>query len=152
MIRVQFTAQRDLTGVHEEGDSVTLSFSAADCTPGREVTRSQQTAIGGNVETLLHRSLRTWSVSTEPLAMGTLDFMQEFLASVEGGETFTFEPWRYESGPSLDLDFITPRLRMAESVTVTMTSEGYTLTRLVGDGTGGADDWYQVSFQVREHP
>lgn len=152
MIRVQFTAARDLTGIHEEGDGVTLSFSCADCTPGRDVKRSQQTAIGGNVETLLHSSLRTWSVSTEPLAMSTLDAMQEFLASTEGGEAFSFEPWRYESGPSLDLDFITPRLRVAEAVTVTMTSEGYTLARLIGDGTGGADDWYQVNFTVKEHP
>jgi hypothetical protein len=152
MIRVQFTAARDLTGNHEAGDGVSLSFSAAELTPGREISRSVQIAIGGKRESLLHNSLRTWSVTTEPLALYTLDAMQEFLGSTEGGESFTFEPWGYDSGPALDLDFVTPRLRIAESVAVTMTSEGYQLQRLIGEGTGGADDWYQVNFTVKELP
>jgi len=36
-----------------------------------------------------------------------VEALVEFLASVDGGESFTFEPWRYETGPSLDLDFTT---------------------------------------------
>lgn len=152
MIRISFTAARDLTGSNAVGDSVVLSFSAAELTPGRDVSRSEQKAIGGSRETLLHCALRTWSVVTEPLSADTLDEMMEFLASVEGGEAFYFEPWRQETGPSLDLDFVTPRLRMAESPMVTMTSEGYSLSRLIGVGTGGADDYYQVSFTVKELP
>ena len=152
MIRVQYTAARDLTGTNTDGGSVTLSFSASDVTPGREVSRSEQKAIGGQRETLLHNALRTWSVTTGPIEGVNIDAMQEFLASVEGGESFSFEPWRYESGPSLDLDFVTPRLRVAEAVMVTMTSEGYSLTRLIGVGTGGADDCYQVSFAVKALP
>ncbi len=35
----------------------------------------------------------------------------EFVDSVEDGSTFDFEPWRYETGPTLDLDFTIGRLR-----------------------------------------
>lgn len=152
MIRVQFTAARDVTGIHDVGETVTLEFSAAELTPGREVSRTVQKAIGGQRETLHHYGLRKWAVVTGPLARATLEAVLEFLASCEGGESFTFEAWRYESGPSLDLDFTTGSLREAEAVTCTLESEGYDLTRLVGEGTGGADDWYQVSFSVKELP
>lgn len=152
MIRIQYTASRDLTGIHDDGDTVDLEFSAAELTPGREVSRTVQKAIGGQRETLHHYGLRKWSVVTEPLSRATLEAVLEFLASVEGGEEFTFEPWRYESGPSLDLDFTTGSLRVAEGITCTLDSEGYDLQRLIGDGTGGADDWYQVSFSVKELP
>jgi hypothetical protein len=152
MIRIEFTAARDIMGIHDVGDTVELEFSAAELTPGREVSRTVQKAIGGQRETLHHYGLRKWSVVTGPLARATLEAVLEFLASVEGGEEFTFEAWRYESGPSLDLDFTTGSLRVAEGVTCTLDSEGYDLMRLVGEGTGGADDWYQVSFAVKELP
>lgn len=152
MIRVQYTAARELTGTHVEGDPVTLSFSPSELTPGREISRDVQKAIGGKTETLLHNALRTWSVTTGPLDGIEVDAMIEFVASVEGGEPFSFEPWRYETGPSLDLDFITPRLRVAEAITVKMSSEGYSLSRLIGVGTGGAEDYYTVNFTVKEAP
>ena len=152
MIRIEFTAARDVAGIHDVGDTVELEFSAAELTPGREVSRTVQKAIGGQRETLHHFGLRKWSVVTEPLARETLDAVLEFLASVEGGEEFTFEAWRQETGPSLDLDFVSGRMRVAEGVTCTLDSEGYDLQRLVGEGTGGADDWYQVSFLVKELP
>lgn len=150
MIRIQYTAAREGTGTHVAGDPVTLTFSVSDLTPGREVKRVVQTAIGGRRETLRQNATKTWAVVTEPLQGQTVDAMLEFLASVEGGETFTFEPWRYELGPSLDLDFVTPRLRVADPVTCLLDSESWQLTRLLGDGTGGSNDYYQVSFSVRE--
>lgn len=150
MIRIQYTASRELTGYGTAGDIVTWSFSPADLTPGRDVTRVIQKAIGGRRETLLHNAVRTWSVVTEPLSGRTVDAAIEFMASVEGGETFSFEPWRHENGPSLDLDLVTPRLRMAEAVQCVLDVESWQLQRLLGVGTGGADDYYQLSFRVIE--
>lgn len=150
MIRIQYTAAREATGIHDPGDSVTLSFSATDLTPGREVKREIQKAIGGRRETLLQNIARTWSVTSQPLEGVEVDAMLEFLASVCGGESFSFEPWRYETGPALDLDFVTPRLRMAEAANCLLDTDSWQLTRLIGDGTGGANDVYQVSFTVRE--
>lgn len=152
MIRVQYTASRDLSGLHTPGAVVALSFSCAELTPGRRVVRDIQKALGGQRETLYHHALRTWAVTTGPLGSDALDAVLEFLASAEGGESFTFEPWRVETAPSLDVDFVTPRLRSAEAVNCILDSEGYSLTRLIGDGTGGADDWYQVNFSVEEVP
>lgn len=150
MIRIQYTAARQLTGTHVSGDPVTLSFSASELTPGREVTRVVQKAIGGRRETLRQNATRTWSVATEPLDGVKVDAMLEFLASVEGGEAFSFEPWRYESGASLDLDLVSLRLRRAEAVQCVLDSESWQLSRLLGVGTGGSDDYYQVTFTVRE--
>lgn len=153
LIKIEYTAARDISGIHDDGDTVDLEFSAAELTPGREVSRTVQKAIGGQRETLHHYGLRKWSVVTEPLALETLDAVLEFLASVEGGEEFTFEAWRQETGPSLDLDFVAGRMRVAEGVTCTLDSEGYDLQKFIGDGlSGGADDWYQVSFAVKELP
>jgi hypothetical protein len=152
MIRVTYTASREIAGAHAAGDVVTLSFSASEVTPGREVSRDQQKAIGGQRETLHHYGLRTWSVTTGVIEGAEIEALTEFLASVEGGESFTLEPWRYEAGASLDLDFAGGRLREAEAATCTLSSEGFSLTRLEGIGTGGADDFYQASFSAIESP
>lgn len=150
MIRIQYTAARELTAFRSAGDIVTLTFEASELTPGREVKRSVQTAIGGRRETLRQNASRTWSVVTAPLCDAAVDAMLEFLASVEGGEQFSFEPWRWERGASLDLDFVTPRLRRAEAVACLLDTESWQLTRLLGQGTGGSEDDYQISFTVRE--
>lgn len=153
MIRITFTAARSLTGNHEIGDTVAIEFSAAQpLTPGREVKRDQQVAMGGARETLHHYGLRTWSVTTGPVYGVTLDALIEFLDSCEGGEVFSFEPWRYDAGPSMDLDFLTPRLRVAEAIECYLASEGYSLSLLAPEATGGADDVYQLSFAVIEAP
>lgn len=150
MIRVTYVAQRELTALHIAGDAVTLSFSAAELTPAWKVTRDQQAALGGRRETLRHNTKRRWSVTTGPLDGASLEAVIEFLGSVDGGESFTFEPWRYEVGPSLDLDFTTQRFRSAEAIECVLESDQWSLSRLVGDGTGGSNDVYQVSFEVAE--
>jgi hypothetical protein len=153
MIRVRFNAARSLTGNHAVGDEVTIEFSAAQpLTPGREVSRDVQKALGGARETLHHYGARTWSITTEPLAGAELSYLFEFLDSVEGGEQFAFEPWSYDLGPSLDLDFTTARYRIGEEINAFLSSEGYSLTLVAAEGTGGADDSYQVSFTVVEVP
>lgn len=153
MIRVTYTANRSLTGTHESGDTVQLEFSAAQpLIPGREVSRDVQKAINGSRETLHHYGLRKWDVTTGPLVGAALEAVMEFLDSAEDGQTFDFEPWRYEIGPSLDLDFTTSRFRVAEEITCYLSSEGYSLNMLTAEGTGGADDCYQLSFSVIEAP
>ena len=150
MIRITFTALRELIGTHDAGDTVVLSFSAAELTPSRNVTKDEQRALSGRRETLRHNTKRSWAVTTGPVEGAERDAVMEFLGSCDGGELFTFEPFRYESGPSLDLDFTTQRLRVAEVVTCTLDGTGWSEERVIGYGTGGADDPYQISFQVTE--
>ena len=150
MIRISFTAARELTGLHTAGTTVVLSFSAAELTPSRNVSKDEQRSLSGRRETLRHVTKRAWSITTGPLDGAALDEVIEFISSCDGGEVFTFEPWRHESGPSLDLDFTTARFRVGETIPCVLDGSSFQLDRLVGDGTGGANDVYQVSFQVAE--
>lgn len=150
MIRISYIAKRALVG-HAIGDAVTLTFSPAEMTPGRKVTRDVQRSLSGKRETLYHNALRNWSITTEPLSLGQLDALEEFLTAVEDGSEFDFEPWWvYGAAPSPTST--ENRLRIAPTVRCVLDSEGYNPARLIGNGNGGADDWYQVSFVVEEVP
>jgi hypothetical protein len=151
MIRIQFTAKRALAG-HAAGATVTLTFSAAELTPGRKLVRDVQKSLSGKRETLLHNALRTWNITTEPLEGSKLDALEEFLTAVEDGSAFDFEPWwMYGADPS-DIDQDENRLRASPTVRAVLGSEQYDISRLVGYGNGGQDDPYQVTFTVEEVP
>lgn len=149
MIRISFVAKRAING-HAADDSVTLTFSVAEMTPGRKVVRDVQKSLSGKRETLHHHGIRTWSITTEPLSESRLDAFEEFLTAVEDGSEFDFEPW-WTPGAYAALTSATEnRLRIAPTVRCVLDSEGYSLARLIGHGNGGADDWYQVTFQIEE--
>jgi hypothetical protein len=151
MIRIRYTATRALAG-HAIGDLVTLIFSPADLMPGRRLTRDVQKSLSGRRETLLHTATRNWTITTEPLALDSLDAVEEFLQAVEDGSQFDFEPWWQYGADPANTDATETRLRTAPTVRCVLASESYEPARLVGNGNGGADDWYQVSFQVEEVP
>jgi hypothetical protein len=151
MIRIQFTAKRALNG-HAIGAPVALVLSVADMTPGRKLTRDVQKSLSGRRETLLHNALRTWNITTEPLAVSTLDAFEEFLTAVEDGSVFTFEPWHSYGAEAAELATAETRLRTVGAVRAVLADEQYSIARLVGHGNGGADDWYQVTFTVDEVP
>ena len=150
MIRISYTAKRALNG-HAVGDTVTLTFSAAEpLAPSRRVVRDMQKSLGGRRETLLHHSLRVWDITTEPMQGSTLDALEEFLTAVEDGAQFDFEPyWTYGAEPA-DTDSTETRLRTTPTVRAVLDSEQYSPALLVSNGNGGADDWYQVRFTVEE--
>lgn len=150
MIRIAFTAKRAIHS-HAVGDTVTLTLSAAEMTPSRRVVRDTQKSLSGRRETLYHNGTRTWSVTTEPMSSTTLDQFEEFLTAVEDGSQFDFEPW-YAGGSPGATDSAENRLRTVPTVRCVLGGEGYDLSRLIGDGTGGALDWYQVTFSVEEAP
>jgi hypothetical protein len=151
MIRISYVAKRALDG-HAIGDTVTLTFSVAEMTPGRKVTRDVQKSLSGKRETMYHSGVRTWSLTTEPVALAKLDAIEEFLTAVEDGSEFDFEPWWTYGAAPADAVSTENRLRAAPTVRVVLDSEGYNPARLIGHGNGGSDDWYQVSFVVEEVP
>ena len=111
-----------------------------------------QTSLSGRRETLLHHALRTWSITTEPVAETRLDALEEFFTAVEDGSVFDFEPWWMPGAEAAATSTSETRQRVAPTVRCVMVSESYDLVRLIGNGNGGADDWYQVSFQIEEVP
>lgn len=152
MIRIVFTATRALAG-HAIGDQVTLTFSAAEpLTAGRKVVRDVQKSLSGRRETLLHNGLREWDITTEPVQGDKLDLIEEFLQAVEDGSTFEFQPYWTFGADGADLDTSETRLRSAPSVSCVLVSDQYDLSLLIGNGNGGADDWYQLRFTVGEAP
>ena len=152
MIRITYTATRAING-HQIGDPITVKFSAAEMTPSRKVTREVQKTLSGYRETILHNALRSWTITAQPMETTTLDALEEFLQAAESGVAFEFEPYYVEPGsPVATPNSAETRLRLAPVVNCTLASEGYDLARLIGNGNGGRDDWYQVTFTVEEVP
>jgi len=150
MIRISFTAKRALAG-HAADDFVTLTFSAAEpLVPSYKIRRDVQRSLSNRRETLLHSTYRSWSITTEPVQGAKLDLIEEFLQAVADGSTFDFEPYWMVGADPADADAAETRLRTAPSVTAVLESEQYDLTLVIGNGNGGADDWYSVSFVVEE--
>jgi hypothetical protein len=149
MIRVDFTAKRNLTGTHAVGDSVTLTFSAQEpLTPSRKVSRTVQTALSGARETIYNTAVWSFAVISEPVSGDTLEALLEFLMSVEDGEPFSFYPWEMATGNPSPL----PDRWVGQPLTCQLDSDSFSLDLLASQGTGGSEDWYTVQFTAIETP
>lgn len=149
MIKVEFTAKRNLTGTHAVGDAVELTFSAQEpLTPSRKVSRTVQTALTGTRETIYNSAVWSFDIITEPVRGATLETLLEFLMSVESGETFLFYPWEVPGGNPDPL----PARWVDAPLTCQLDSDSFSLQLLASQGTGGFDDWYTAQFTVIEAP
>ena len=149
MIKVEFTAKRNLTGTHAVGDSVELTFSAQEpLTPSRKASRTVQTSLSGARETVYNHGLWSFDITTEPVRGATLETLIEFLMSVESGESFTFYPWEVPGGNPSPL----PARWVDAPLNCQLDSETFSLELLASQGTGGYDDWYVAQFTVIETP
>jgi len=91
---------------------------------------AQQPMGGGAPEVLLHRRETLIQITTGYISEAQIAQWREFLASVEGGETFTLDLLGTVAAPD-------------DPVSAMLASEEYTETR-VGDSSS-----YQISFSVR---
>lgn len=149
MIKVEFTAKRNLTGTHAVGDSVELTFSAQEgLTPTRTTSRSVQTALSGARETIYNSAVWKFDVQTEPVSGATLETLLEFLMSVESGEEFLFYPWEVPGGNPSPL----PSRWVDDPLTCQIDSESISIQPIANQGTGGHEDWYTAQFTVIESP
>ncbi len=81
------------------GQSYDIEFSARQLERSVRVDRKVQTALGGQRETLLNRRDVFWDIGTRIIDESELAQWREFLASVEGGETFTLDPYGTIASP-----------------------------------------------------
>lgn len=104
-MRVTYTAKRALASGHSASTSYDLDLLASVPVATLNPINRQAVAIDGTPETLLLRIERTWSFSTDHFTRSgspsTYDLVQEWLASVMGGETFTFDPYRVPGGSAV---------------------------------------------------
>jgi len=114
---------------HGPGESYTLE-KGAEIDYERRPVRDVQTALSGSSETMLRRTDRVWTINTVLLAQSELKYWLEFLASVEGGETFTLDPYGTQYTPD-------------DPVSVILHGGGYRPRR-------AGPMHYRLQFQARE--
>lgn len=104
-MRISYTAKRGIASGHSVGVSYNIDLYTAVPTQTVEPTARVAVAIDGTRETLLLRVGRTWQFTSDHFTRtgspSTFDVVAEFLASVAGGEEFTFDPWRVPGGSSV---------------------------------------------------
>ena len=73
------------------GQSYDLGFFPSVLSRNVEMVRKSARSLGGAMETLTQRRDVFFTINTGPLAEESLNQWREFLASVEGGESFLFD-------------------------------------------------------------
>jgi hypothetical protein len=81
--------------------AIDIEFGKAD--RRADVRRRRNVAVGGAVETVLQRRDVLWSLTTDFIAEAGLAQWREFLASVEGGESFVVDPYGTAAAPDTPL-------------------------------------------------
>jgi hypothetical protein len=139
MPAVTFTAKRSLIGGHSSGSQYSLDLRLVEggLGVGRKVGSETQRSLSDRTETLYFYGKRTWSLIALVLNSTERAALEEFLHSVEAGESFTFSP--YGSAAAMGTTF------SARRVTFT-----YNYERIDGTGATPNDDAMRVSFDVEE--
>ena len=88
-----FTATDDLLPSHPAGTLVALDIDFQEARKSRSVEKTVQRSQGGAMEVLKHRTDVLWDITFEPVSGFRLRQMREFIASTEGGESFSMDPY-----------------------------------------------------------
>ncbi len=131
MSSVTYTAKRSVVGSHTAGSTYALDFSAGKLNRKSKTRQKTKTAMGGQSETLRYRQTITWDITTTRVNGANMPLLREFLDSVDGGETFTFDAYGTAATPD-------------NPVNCKIDSDGYSETR------HGGTDTFRVSFRVRQ--
>lgn len=88
-----YTATRELAPGTTQDQSVTRDFRLVSKRKGRKPVAKQNTALAGTVESVLYRSEQSYNCKTGLIEPGSIveRHIEEFLASVENAEDFTFD-------------------------------------------------------------
>lgn len=96
-----YTALRELSPGTIDQEIVTRDFRLVTKRLQRKTKAKQNTGLSGSVESLLLRSEKHYQCQTGVLIPRSLDAARvvEFMASVENGETFTFDRYGTSAQP-----------------------------------------------------
>lgn len=139
MTSVVYFAKRSLISGHVINTEYSLDL-AVDANGMTERVKAIRKVVSPiiekNAETIRFGNIRSFDVQLAPLAGAPLLAVREFLDSCEEA-TFTFDPYGSIAVP------VAP-------FSARLASDGYTLSRWMSLGQGGASDYFTVSFQVTE--
>ena len=77
---------------HGYGQSYSIEFNADVLQPSYPARKNRVEALDGSADTFLFWNAKAWSVTASVIHNNDLPLWEEFLASVIGGESFTFDP------------------------------------------------------------
>lgn len=102
-MRITYLAKRKLATGHTAAVSYDLDMYTTEATRTLTARRKTNEALDGSEENVLLNVKSTWSVTTDQYtragsAPTPRDLIEEFFASVMGGESFTFDPYRLPGG------------------------------------------------------
>lgn len=139
MAYAEYVARRSIAPGHIVDTPYSLTLpNLVRCDIRRDRKTSRKLSMSGVAETLFYYSKRVYSVQTEPVPLDQTALIIEFLESIDDGQSFTFDPYGTSS------------FRSPASAVVISDDQGYTQDRFMMRGQGGANDWFQFSFGVRE--
>lgn len=123
-----------ITG-YKRGLGQSYSIDLATTVRNRSVTsrKNFSESLNGTREVLFHNSIEQWSVTLAPLPIASMPQIREFIESVLGGESFTFDPYGTVAVPD-------------DPFTAELVSNSYTENEIQFTGYVGA------SFLLRKAP
>jgi hypothetical protein len=99
MGNVTYVATDSLFPPHFAGQTISFDIDFQEARQSRAIEKSVQRSQGGSVEVLKNRTDVTWEITFEPVNGSKLRHLREFIASTEGGEQFTIDPYGTASAP-----------------------------------------------------
>lgn len=131
MGNVTYVAQRNVSNGHVKGVQYSLDFTASRLQRSSIVNNRTLTSLDNSTETLRYYTKVTWNITVNELEETDMPVWREFLDSVDGGESFDFDPYGTDASPD--------DVRACE-----LESRNYSEIRI------GTTDYYNLSFRVRE--
>lgn len=99
MAYVTYTAKNSLKSGVTAGTSVTYNFDCQDINRKTKVYRSDKASQSGKREYLKTRTDVIYQITTLPVLEADFLNFRQFLDSVDGGESFTFDPYGTSGSP-----------------------------------------------------
>lgn len=99
MANVKYNALRSLKGGVTANDPIDFDFDATAIDRSARSIKSSSRSLSGKTETLRDRTEVFWNITMKPLPEANIEDYRQFLDSVDGGETFTLDPYGTSAAP-----------------------------------------------------
>lgn len=137
MTAIVYTAKRELIGGHVADTQYAMDLRCTAGYPRRstDVGADEQRSINNGREVLLHFSVQRYEIEVLTRTGAELLQLREFLASTQGGETFTFDEFGSVAAPGA-------------TVTAMRTTLNWGERRIPSSGATMSDEAALVAFAI----
>lgn len=128
-----YTATDSVQPHHTLGEQYQVEFDLQSAVPQRSVVRHAPRSLSGKQETIKHYGDKVWSLKFAPFPGSRIQELEEFLDSIDNGQTISV--YLFGNEPE-------PRRMICQS-------EGYNFEEFMQLGDDQADHW-TTSIELRE--